>query len=374
MAIFQDQPISLQAIQGVNPEAFVQRAEREQQANAQQFQAIQQGIYQGIQNFENKRQEKQQKTASIEMLKQLGVVEGLSDKAIEAGIDEVGAANFLKTLQGLEASSANMERAREAAQQAGRTASQENYEYLIRQGVPPEQAREQAFGKGGGTTVNVGGDKSEGIGEKYFYDLVDDDTKVLNDRITPIVNAQPFVERMETLLNATGEEKIITGQFATPELFMKSVGAELGFDFPDVSTTKEYIATAGRQVGEVIKLFGSGTGLSDADRTYADRIAGGDINIPLDALKRIVAEAKKVSQMQLDNYNSRIERLYNTESGMSPGQVILARRRLAIPGGGFVRENNGNVSTSTSSEGTNEDNTGDGNEESLDELMERYGQ
>jgi hypothetical protein len=115
MAIFQDQPISLQAIQGVNPEAFVQRAEREQQANAQQFQAIQQGIYQGIQNFENKRQEKQQKTASIEMLKQLGVVEGLSDKAIEAGINEVGAANFLKTLQDLETSSVNMEIAQRAA-------------------------------------------------------------------------------------------------------------------------------------------------------------------------------------------------------------------------------------------------------------------
>ena len=108
MAIFQDQPISLQAIQGVNPEAFVQRAEREQQANAQQFQAIQQGIYQGIQNFENKRQEKQQKTASIEMLKQLGVVEGLSDKAIEAGINEVGATNFLKSLESLNAANAKL--------------------------------------------------------------------------------------------------------------------------------------------------------------------------------------------------------------------------------------------------------------------------
>ena len=137
MAIFQDQPISLQAIQGVNPEAFVQRAEREQQANAQQFQAIQQGIYQGIQNFENKRQEKQQKTASIEMLKQLGVVEGLSDKAIEAGINEVGAANFLKTLQGLEESSANMERARVASEIAQRDIRLREKEFFS-EGIQPQ--------------------------------------------------------------------------------------------------------------------------------------------------------------------------------------------------------------------------------------------
>ncbi len=137
MAIFQDQPISLQAIQGVNPEAFVQRAEREQQANAQQFQAIQQGIYQGIQNFENKRQEKQQKTASIEMLKQLGIVEGLSDKAIEAGINEVGAANFLKTLQGLEASNANMERARVASEIAQRDIRLREQEFFS-EGTQPQ--------------------------------------------------------------------------------------------------------------------------------------------------------------------------------------------------------------------------------------------
>ena len=137
MAIFQDQPISLQAIQGVNPEAFVQRAEREQQANAQQFQAIQQGIYQGIQNFENKRQEKQQKTASIEMLKQLGVVEGLSDKAIEAGINEVGATNFLKTLQGLEASNANMERARVASEIAQRDIRLREKEFFL-EGTQPQ--------------------------------------------------------------------------------------------------------------------------------------------------------------------------------------------------------------------------------------------
>ena len=345
--------------------------------------AIGAGILQGIENYREQKQITASALADLEgrfaadpsLLTSASQAGGDIGKAFKNVFengnynqrDVLNLSGYLNALQSTQA-------AEQAAQQAGRTASQKNYEYLIGQGVPPEQAQQQAFGKGGGTTVNVGGDKSEGIGEKYFYDLVDDDTKVLNDRITPIVNAQPFVERMETLLNATGKEEIITGQFSTPELLLKSVGAELGFDFPDVSTTKEYIATAGRQVGEVIKLFGSGTGLSDADRTYAERIAGGDINIPLDALKRIVAEAKKVSQMQLDNYNSRIERLYNTESGMSPGQVILARRRLAIPEGGFVRENNGNVSTSTSSEGTNKDNTGDGNEKSLDELMKTYGQ
>ena len=345
--------------------------------------AIGAGILQGIENYREQKQITASALADLEgrfaadpslltAASQAGGNIGKSFKKVfgEGDFNQRDVLNLSGYVSSLQSTQA----VEQAAQQAGRTASQKNYEFLIGQGVSTEQAQQQAFGKGGGTTVNVGGDKSEGIGEKYFYDLVDSDTKVLTDRITPIINAQPFVERMETLLNATGEEKIITGQLATPELFMKSVGAEFGFDFPDVSTTKEYLATSGRQVGEVIKLFGAGTGLSDADREFAQQIAGGNIKVPLDALKRIVQAAKESSQMQLDNYNSRIERTYNTESGMSPVQVVLARRRLTIPEGGFVRENNVDVSTSTSSEGTNEDNTGDGNEKSLDELMKTYGQ
>ena len=104
MAIFQDQPINLETVKGVSPERFVQRAEREQQANVANFLRMQQGIQAGIQEFEQKREEKQNMAASLNLLKELGAVEGLSDDAIKAGIKNAGGAtNFLNTIADLEA-------------------------------------------------------------------------------------------------------------------------------------------------------------------------------------------------------------------------------------------------------------------------------
>lgn len=104
MAIFQDQPINLEAVKGVSPERFVQRAEREQQAVVGDFLRMQQGIQAGIQEFEQKREEKQNMAASLQLLKELNAVEGLSDESIKAGIKNAGGAtNFLKTLGNMQA-------------------------------------------------------------------------------------------------------------------------------------------------------------------------------------------------------------------------------------------------------------------------------
>jgi hypothetical protein len=103
MAIFQDQPINLQTIRGVSPERFVQRAERQQQAIVGDFLRMQQGIQAGIQEFEQKRAEKQNMQASLQLLKELGAVEGLSDESVKAGIKNAGGAtNFLKTITDME--------------------------------------------------------------------------------------------------------------------------------------------------------------------------------------------------------------------------------------------------------------------------------
>jgi hypothetical protein len=170
MAIFQDQPINLQTIRGVSPERFVQRAERQQQAIVGDFLRMQQGIQAGIQEFEQKRAEKQNMQASLQLLKELGAVEGLSDESIKAGIKNAGGAtNFLKTIA--ELSEAQQRTApievkdigmgRGAAVQGdrvlqvfplpgegdeGKTAAIRNYEYFVGKGMPEDEARKLFFG------------------------------------------------------------------------------------------------------------------------------------------------------------------------------------------------------------------------------------
>jgi hypothetical protein len=332
MAIFQDQPINLEAVRGVSPERFVQRAERQQQAIVGDFLRMQQGIQAGIQEFEQKRAEKQNMQASLELLKELGAVEGLSDESIKAGIKNAGGAtNFLKTITDME-TAAQQSRLLEA-QIAGAgtpklSAFEEKRQALIRAGYSDKEATERAAT---GQRIQVGPAGKPSIDPTLLKQQIDADVNVLNEEIIPSINAAPFVNKMEELLNKEGIEGVITGQLAKPELFLKAIGADLGLNFPDVATTQEYIATAGRQVGSIIRLFGAGTGLSDADRQYAERIAGGDINVPIDALRRIVKAAKEASMGQIQRYNARVTRKYSEETGLTPEQVGFARASLIIP-------------------------------------------
>lgn len=75
------------------------------------------------------------------------------------------------------------------------------------------------------------------------------------------------------------------------------------------ANTDAYIANAGQLVGQVIKQFGSGTGLSDADREYAARIAGGSVEMNEAALRRILDIQRKAQTHTIERYNRQFQRL-----------------------------------------------------------------
>ena len=82
-------------------------------------------------------------------------------------------------------------------------------------------------------------------------------------------------------------------------------------DFTDVARTQEYIGNSVNLVGQVIKQFGAGTGLSDADREFAEKAAAGDITMDRAALQRLVSIAKKVSEFKINLYNERVRRTFS---------------------------------------------------------------
>lgn len=70
-----------------------------------------------------------------------------------------------------------------------------------------------------------------------------------------------------------------------------------------IANTRQYIAQTGAEVGQAIKMFGAGTGLSDADRSFAQQIAGGNINVTPKALGRIIRIRRQVHQNTIKRYN-----------------------------------------------------------------------
>ena len=77
------------------------------------------------------------------------------------------------------------------------------------------------------------------------------------------------------------------------------------FDNDPVANTQAYAATMGNQVGQIIKQFGSGTGLSDADREYAEKIVGGKVTLNEQALRKLLDINERAYKNVIEEYNSR---------------------------------------------------------------------
>ena len=233
---------------------------------------------------------------------------------------------------GFASSYVNQQKITQANLEANRqdpTAGMQNYQYLIQQGVSPDEARERSFGKSS-TNINVGGEP--GVGDAIIKQTFGKDQQYFLENVQPGIDSLPNLQFMEQMLNVVGDDgEVITGKLAKPELFLKSLAKDLGVgEFSDVAATQAYLATAGRQVGQVIRLFGSGTGLSDADREYAEKIAAGSIAMDKDALKRLVRMARTGIKGQVENFNRQMERSYSPDI-VDEGTSNFALARLMTP-------------------------------------------
>ncbi len=96
--------------------------------------------------------------------------------------------------------------------------------------------------------------------------------------------------------------------------WLRSTGLNIGGE--KAANTEAFAGATGRLVGKIIKDFGSGTGLSDADRQYAERIAGGDITLTEQSIRKLFDIAEKAQRVQIKAYNNlatQIENKYGKE-------------------------------------------------------------
>lgn len=133
-------------------------------------------------------------------------------------------------------------------------------------------------------------------------------------KIMPAVNAVPHLMAMEELLGVMDDKGgIIAGSLAKQELAVKALANRLGANFEDVERTQAYIGMSAKRVAEIIKDFGAGTGLSDADREFATAAAGGNITMDRRALKRLIDIAKKGMKTAHANYLRDVNRSFGGE-------------------------------------------------------------
>jgi len=154
------------------------------------------------------------------------------------------------------------------------------------------------------TNVNV----SSGAQEKEFEkELGKGQAGAL---LTSKVGAEDARAMLDTI--KTGRQILnsgmITGSganfFVALDQGLKKAGIDFGGDAS--ANSQAYVANMAQNVGKLIKQFGAGTGLSDADRAYAEKMAGGNLAMDEKAIRKIldINERAATNTIKLHNKKS----------------------------------------------------------------------
>ena len=146
----------------------------------------------------------------------------------------------------------------------------------------------------------------EQLGQKRAESLIAqfDDAKAASLKSDVIDTQWDTISKGAGILTGTGAEiKLGAGKL------LKAVGLISGEGEELISNTETFIANAGNLVAEVIKAFGAGTGLSDADREFAKGIVGGTITLYGESLKRLIKLQARATRKKIQEHNKQIAKL-----------------------------------------------------------------
>jgi hypothetical protein len=87
---------------------------------------------------------------------------------------------------------------------------------------------------------------------------------------------------------------------------LKTAGIDAGFA-DAAANSQAFAANMAGNVGRLIKQFGAGTGLSDADREFATAMAGGKIAVDAKAISRILDINEKAARNTITRHNKDVE-------------------------------------------------------------------
>ena len=104
---------------------------------------------------------------------------------------------------------------------------------------------------------------------------------------------------------------VITGFGANYKLGFGKALQAAGFNVAEDATanTEAFVANTAQSVGDAIKAFGAGTGLSDADREFAKEMVGGKITLNEKSIRKILDMRDKLNRSIIDKYSKRRDNL-----------------------------------------------------------------
>jgi hypothetical protein len=148
--------------------------------------------------------------------------------------------------------------------------------------------------------------------------------KAQRDVALAATNAISAYEDAKKLLKG----KVITGAGAEATLALNKALGFFGIQSQQVADTEVLKARLAVPVFSLVKQLGAGTGISNADREYAEMAAGGKIDLDKDAIIRLVEIGRKASQNTVDSYNQALDEAYPSDNkDYTSARAVLKLRK-----------------------------------------------
>ena len=157
---------------------------------------------------------------------------------------------------------------------------------VIQRGAPPRSP---------GVTINTG---DKGFGKV----LGEDAGKDLTNRYNTANSASESYQSTNNLYQFVNNPDFISGSMGD---WRAKAAKFLGL--PGVPETDAYFAQVGKEVGQEVKQFGAGTGISEGDRKYAAEIAAGSRELTPEGIRLIMYARQMLNRYKIRKYNERRE-------------------------------------------------------------------
>tara|TARA_R100001510_G_C7655538_1_gene214758 strand:- start:3746 stop:5029 length:1284 start_codon:yes stop_codon:yes gene_type:complete len=127
----------------------------------------------------------------------------------------------------------------------------------------------------------------------------------LSDGLDAANKAVTSIESIDTSLENL--DNMFTGYGATFRMDVARAARVAGIDISEadqIENTEQYAALAGARVADYITNLGAGTGLSDKDREFAEKVVAGDIGMSPETMRRMLSIIRKQNVRTIKQYNS----------------------------------------------------------------------
>lgn len=147
--------------------------------------------------------------------------------------------------------------------------------------------------------------KIENISGTMAEKIMGEGVKRLSDGLDAANKAVTSVESIDTSLENI--DNMFTGYGATFRMDVARAARVAGIDISaadQIENTQEYASLAGARVADYITNLGAGTGLSDKDREFAEKVVAGDIGMSTETMRRLLTTIRKQNVRTISQYNN----------------------------------------------------------------------